>query len=103
MPRLVLDISTVARWVGPPVGIVRVEFELAQHAVRHRPDVQLTFYDPLTESLRALQPAWQRLVLGLDGAIDTIGIDFRRHRPRWRNMLSPRYPLVMQLERLRLS
>ncbi len=103
MPRLILDISTVARWVGPPVGIVRVEFELAQHAVRHRPDVQLTFYDPLTESLRALQPAWQRLVLGLDGAIDTIGIDFRRHRPRWRNMLSPRYPVVMQLERLRLS
>jgi glycosyltransferase involved in cell wall biosynthesis len=103
MPRLILDISTVARWVGPPVGIVRVEYELAQHAMCHRRDVQLTFYDPLTESLRALQPAWQELVLGLDGAIDTIGIDFRRHRPRWRNMLSPRYPVVMRFEHLRLS
>jgi glycosyltransferase involved in cell wall biosynthesis len=103
MSRLILDISTVARWVGPPVGIVRVEFELAQHAVRQRPDVQLSFYDPLTETLRALQPEWQKLVLGLDGAIDTIGIDFRRHRPRWRNMLSPRYSVVMWLERLRLS
>ena len=102
MQRLILDISTIARWTGPPVGIVRVEYELAQHAMRHRPDVQLTFYDPVTASLRALQPAWQEVVLGLDGAIDTVGIDFRRHRSRWRNLLSARYPAVMWLERHRL-
>jgi glycosyltransferase involved in cell wall biosynthesis len=102
MPRLILDISTIARWTGPPVGIVRVEFELAQHVARCRPDVQLTFYDPVTENLRALAPAWHELVLGLDGAIDTVGIDFRRHRPRWRNLLSFRYPAVMRLERHRL-
>jgi glycosyltransferase involved in cell wall biosynthesis len=100
--RLILDISTIARWTGPPVGIVRVEFELAQHAMRRGHGVQLTFYDPVTASLRALEPAWQKLVLGLDGVIDTIGIDFRRPRPRWRNMLSLRYPAVMWLERHRL-
>jgi glycosyltransferase involved in cell wall biosynthesis len=102
MQRLILDISTIARWTGPPVGIVRVEFELTRHVMRHRPDVQLTFYDPMTASLRALEPAWQELVLGLDGVIDTIGIDFRRYRPRWRNLLSFRYPAVMRLERHRL-
>lgn len=102
MPRLILDISTIARWVGPPVGIVRVESELAQYAARCRPDVQLTFYDPVTETLRALQPEWQDLIVGMDGAIDTIGIDFRRHRPRWRNLVSLRYPAVMRLERHRL-
>jgi glycosyltransferase involved in cell wall biosynthesis len=103
MSRLILDISTIARWTGPPVGIVRVEFELAQHAMRRRHDVQLTFYDPLSGGLRALRPEWQELVLGLDGCIDTVEIDFRRHRPRWRNLLSPRYPIAMWLERLRLT
>ncbi|HEY2615944.1 MAG TPA: glycosyltransferase family 1 protein [Acetobacteraceae bacterium] len=102
MQRLILDISTIARWTGPPVGIVRVEFELAQHVIRRRPDVLLTFYDPVTESLRALELAWQEIVLGLDGAVDTVGIDFRRHRARWRNLLSFRYPAIMRLERHRL-
>jgi glycosyltransferase involved in cell wall biosynthesis len=102
MPRLFLDISTIARWTGPPVGIVRVEHELAQHVMRQRPDVQLTFYDAQTESLRALRPEWQALVLGLDGAIDTVGVDFRRFRPRWRNLLSFRYPVVVWLEQHRL-
>src|SRR6516162_808366 len=59
MQRLILDISTIARWTGPPVGIVQVEYELALHAAPRRPDVQLTFYDPVTESLRALRPEWQ--------------------------------------------
>jgi glycosyltransferase involved in cell wall biosynthesis len=103
MPRLILDISTIARWTGPPVGIVRVEFELARHAMRRRQDVQLTFYDPLSGALRALRPDWRELVLSLDGCIDTVGVDFRRHRPRWRNLLSPRYPIAMWLERKRLS
>jgi glycosyltransferase involved in cell wall biosynthesis len=103
MQRLVLDISTIARWIGPPVGIVRVEYELALHAARRRPDVQLTFYDPVTRSLRALRPEWQEVVLGLDGAIDTVGVDFRRHRPWWQNLLSFRYPIVMWLERHRLA
>lgn len=103
MPRLILDISTVARWTGPPVGIVRVEHELAQHALRQRPDVLLSFYDPTTDSLRALAPRWQRTVLGLDATIDTIAVDFRRHRPAWKNWLSVRYGVVMALERQRLS
>jgi glycosyltransferase involved in cell wall biosynthesis len=103
MQRLLLDISTVARWSGPPVGIVRVEFELAQHAMHRRRDVILTFYDPVSGSLRRLNRAWQEVVLGLDGAIDTVGIDFRRLRPRWRNLLSFRYPMVMTLERQRLA
>jgi len=103
MQRLLLDVSTVARWSGPPVGIVRVEFELAQHALHRRHDVILTFYDPVNESLRLLNPDWQEVVLGLDGAIDTVGIDFRRHRPRWRKLLSFRYPIVMTLERQRLA
>jgi glycosyltransferase involved in cell wall biosynthesis len=103
MQRLILDTSTIARWTGPPVGIVRVEHELAQHVLRQRPDVVLALYDAAVGGLRELAPRWRHIVLGLEGAIDTIWVDYRRHRPTWRNVVSARYPLVMALEHYRLA
>jgi glycosyltransferase involved in cell wall biosynthesis len=103
MQRLILDTTTIARWTGPPVGIVRVEQELALHALRQRPDVVLTFYDEASGALRELAPRWRHHVLGVDGAIDMTWVDYRRHRPAWRNLLSVRYPLVMALEWVRLT
>ncbi len=102
MARLILDVSTIARWTGPPVGIVRVEHELARHA-RTTGQAELAFYDPRRDVLRELAPAWADIILGLQGAIDTIDLDFRRHRPGWKNLLSARYPLAMALERRRLA
>lgn len=103
MSRLILDVSTIARWAGPPVGIIRVEHELAMHALRRRRDVELCFYDPASRTLRRLAPEWRETVLGLGGMIDIIWLEYRRHRPAWRNLLSARYPLVMALEAQRLS
>jgi glycosyltransferase involved in cell wall biosynthesis len=103
MRRLILDISTIARWSGPPVGIVRVEHQLAQHALRRWPEMVLAVYDARIRRLREARPAWRDKLAGLDAVIDTNTLDFRWRRPRLRRILSPRYPLLMALQRLHLS
>jgi len=52
--RLVFDLSSAARWTGPPVGIVRVQRELALWARRHRPDAVFAIFDPVTMGYREL-------------------------------------------------
>ena len=101
--RLILDTSGLVRWTGSPVGIIRVEHAVASHARDRRPDVVLGFYDRLGHRYRRLEPRWADLVTGWHGAIDMVGRDFRRRLPRWRRLLSPRYPLLMALERRRLT
>jgi glycosyltransferase involved in cell wall biosynthesis len=103
MRRLILDISTIARWSGPPVGIVRVEHRLAQHVLRQWPEVVLAVYDARIRRLREVKPAWREKLAGLDAVIDTNTLDFRWRRPRLRRILSFRYPLLMALQRLHLS
>lgn len=96
--RLILDVSTLARWTGPPVGIVRVEHALAHHAPRWRPDTALAFQDPDSGIFRELDPRWAQLLTGWDGLIETFS---RTASPR-RSALPSRYPIVMGLERVRL-
>ncbi len=103
LTRLILDISTLARFSGTPVGMIRVEHELAQHALSARPDITLAIYDPRTDELRELNQSWQAAVAGLDAVIDVNTLDNRTRRPAWRNLLSPRYPVLMALQRLRLG
>ena len=100
--RLIVDASSVVRWIGPPVGIIRVEHEVVAHVLARRPDVLLCFWDAQSRTYRRLQPHWAGIVTGWQGAIDMIGRDVRPHLPRWRRWLS-RYPLVMGLERRRLT
>lgn len=66
---LLLDVSSLARWTGPPVGIARVEHALAT-AARARPDTDLVFWHKPTGQFRRLNPAWAETVLGWTGAID---------------------------------
>src|SRR5262245_59207965 len=101
--RLILDASSLVRWTGPPVGIIRVEHALVAYVLGHRPDVVLCFHDAATTTFRRLRPHWVATVTGWHGAIDTIDRDFRRHLPLWRRCLPSRYPVVMGLERLRLT
>ncbi len=68
-----------------------------------RPDVLLCFYDAPSRTYRRLEPHWAEIVAGWQGAIDLIGRDVRRRLPRWRRWLPSRYPLVMELERRRLT
>ena len=43
--RIIFDVSSIARWTGPAVGIVRVEHALATHALTMRPDIMPSIYD----------------------------------------------------------
>jgi hypothetical protein len=62
--RIIFDISSIARWNGPAVGIARVEHALATHALTHRPDIVLSIYDARSGFFHAVDPAW-----GLKGEI----------------------------------
>ncbi|MGA3398685.1 MAG: hypothetical protein ABSC95_05660 [Acetobacteraceae bacterium] len=101
MRRVVVDVSTIARWTGPPVGIMRAQYELAAQAQSWREGAALGLWDRSAGRFRALQPGWAPTVLSWQGAIyppeplvQPLGI---------RRLLPSRLPIVMALERLRLS
>jgi glycosyltransferase involved in cell wall biosynthesis len=52
--RIVFDLSSGARWTGPPVGIIRAQFELARWLRRHRPHALFVIYDPASKSYREI-------------------------------------------------
>lgn len=56
MGRLFFDLSSLARWSGPPVGIIRVQQTLAQFARGHRPDAEFTLFDPRLRTWRRVRP-----------------------------------------------
>ncbi len=101
--RTILDVSSLARWVGPPDGILRVEHALAAYARAERPDIVLSVYDAAAASFREVSEAWADSIIGWDGAIDAMTLDYRRHWSRLRRWRSPRYALLMALERQRLT
>ena len=53
--RLLLDISTSMRWFGPPVGIVRVERELAKWAMQNDPNCRFVFFDADLQAYREVR------------------------------------------------
>src|SRR5271170_5486825 len=67
--RTILDVSSLARWVGPPVGILRVEQALAAYARAQRPDIVLSIYDTVAQSFREVTAVWAGSIVGWDGAI----------------------------------
>jgi hypothetical protein len=68
--RIVVDVSTLARWAGPPVGIVRVEHELTKRAQSCSDAAALGFWDTNTGQFRAPNPLWAPLILSWHGTID---------------------------------
>jgi glycosyltransferase involved in cell wall biosynthesis len=66
--RVVFDATTSARWLGPPVGIVRVEQELASWALTHLGRPTFAFFDPHRRRYRHLKPSWaEPLITGAAG------------------------------------
>lgn len=63
MSRIVFDLTSLARWTGPPVGIVRVQQMLAQYAHTHRPDVVFSIFDPDRWRYRKLRSEFIRPIL----------------------------------------
>ncbi len=97
--RIIFDVSSIARWVGPPVGIIRAEHALTTFAKANRPDIVLAFYDSGPRSFREMSARWIETITGWDGALDMVSFDLRRRWSRSRNCRSPRYLLVTALER----
>ncbi len=102
MARLVFDVSSLARWAGPPGGIVRVERELLEAARLDRPDIIPAVFDPSREMYRLLQPAWRDLVLGSDGAV-VLSDGPALARRGWRAAVPRPGDVFHTLERWRLS
>lgn len=91
--RLLLDVSSLARWTGPPVGIARVEHALAR-AARTRPHTTLCFWDKRAGQFRNLRPEWADTILGWHGAIDV---------PEPNQFAFSRHRLFAALEKIRLT
>ena len=100
--RLILDVSSAIRWLGPPVGISRVAQELARYVRAERPDIVLAFYDPLI-GFRALRPQWADIVLDPLATIDPVRLARRGPGQELRWWHAPRYPIMEALEHCRLT
>lgn len=98
--RLVLDITSLAQWAGSPVGIVRVQHELAQYARRSSRPLTLCVYDKGQGQFRQLRPEWQAIVAGFDGAVLLTESVLRGG---WRRWIPGRQRLVLALEQHRLT
>jgi glycosyltransferase involved in cell wall biosynthesis len=102
MSRLILDVSSLVRWAGPPTGIVRVESEIAAAATVASLPLELAFFDPSKQVFRSLAPAWAEALLGWHAAIDPFGLDRVFVQHGWRRLLPSRGPIISRLERIRL-
>ena len=72
-PRILFDISTSMRWVGPPVGIVRVERQLALWARANLGQVLFVFFDPNLLAYREASAYVDEFLCG-EAALDTFGL-----------------------------
>jgi glycosyltransferase involved in cell wall biosynthesis len=61
--RLIVDASTLVRWWGPPVGIIRVEAEIVRWALDQTPPVTLSVYDTRSRLFRPLDGAVARALV----------------------------------------
>ncbi len=69
--RILFDISTSMRAVGPPTGIVRVERKLASWAYANVKNIEYVFFDPNRQAYSALACDARQFLAG-DAAIDDL-------------------------------
>jgi glycosyltransferase involved in cell wall biosynthesis len=113
--RIIFDVTTSMHWTGPPVGIIRVERQLALWALNNLPDVAFVFFDPRRMAYCELKTDVRPFLLG-DAAFETLGLpdpaqSGRRKTDRAPAALRslvlwigrPRRMLLGQLEAVRLS
>ena len=81
MSRLLIDLSTLVRWHGPPVGIARCQQKYADYAFRHIENVQFTLFDPRTREFRSITKAEGGEILNGKLKVDmTMMPDLNKHR-----------------------
>ncbi|MCC0015187.1 MAG: glycosyltransferase family 4 protein [Rhodobiaceae bacterium] len=107
-PKVLFDLSSLARWSGPAVGIMRAQQQLARHAHANEPDVVFTVFDPFAGKPRAIRSEWVEDIIenrvSFEPALIPNPSNGQRsllHRmPRW---LSDIYLLITKFRRKRLS
>ena len=70
LPRIIIDISSLARWQGPPAGISRCQNIYAEFARRNLPQAIFTIYDPRRRQFRVLSERWAGAVLDGTARLD---------------------------------
>jgi glycosyltransferase involved in cell wall biosynthesis len=68
--RLIVDATTLIRWWGPPVGIVRVQAEVVRWALDHAPAAVLSVYDSRLKIFRMLDRAVARELVADRALVD---------------------------------
>jgi len=71
--RVIFDITTSVRWSGPPVGIVRVERQLAIWALTSRSDVKFAFFDPRCTAYCEVKTDIRDFLVGA-ATLETLGL-----------------------------
>jgi len=69
--RLIVDASTLIRWSGPPVGIVRVEAELIRFVLDNMPGAIVSVYDTRSDVFRPLDPVVARALIVGTAVVET--------------------------------
>ncbi|MEA5390457.1 glycosyltransferase family 1 protein [Cyanobium gracile UHCC 0139] len=97
MARLFIDMSSLARWSGPAVGMVRVEREVVRWAVDQK-GAQPVVFDPDRRCFRSLREGWYARLSHWDDALDPAHGSLRGAR----RFLPRRYQIFLAMERRRL-
>ena len=111
-----IDLTTLACWRGPPVGIARCQARYASYALRHIGNVRFTLFDPAIRRHRHLETDTARRIIEGSLKVDTTTLpDLNPHRrhfvdkfpavlqPLYWWVTKPRRRLISLLENIRLS
>lgn len=101
--RLALDVSSLVWWVGTPTGMLRVEAELAGQALAAGDKIMLVAYDRRAGAYRRLDRRWAPHLLGWWARLDDGDLHEGAVKHGLARLLPSRYPLLMRLERRRLT
>jgi glycosyltransferase involved in cell wall biosynthesis len=105
--RILFDVSTSMRWLGPPVGIVRVERKLALWAAANVRNVEFVFFDPTRQAYCAVTYDVRQFLTG-EASINTLGLTNpvrpgRRRTDRIPAALRPTFLWISQFRRNALA
>ena len=63
MPKFYLDLTSLAQWRGPVVGILRVQQHYARYALANVEDVVFTLFDPRDSRTRTIRPGMAKAII----------------------------------------
>ncbi|TIV65554.1 MAG: hypothetical protein E5V93_24405, partial [Mesorhizobium sp.] len=109
--RLVVDLTSMARWLGPPVGLVRVQRHYSAAAAAFTAsDVAFTVFDPVDRVLRQVSPQLAAEIIAGDISCDMhfypdparVKVQFYDRWPNWARqalmaVIRPRRILITEI------